>query len=75
MLSSSRKKEITLPRMVAMHVAREIADFSFPEIGEAFGGKNHTTVIHAHRKIAELAKNDTSIRNRIGIIMSKLAKS
>lgn len=48
-----RRKEIVNPRQVAMYLARELTDLSFPKIGEEFGNKNHSTVIHAYEKIHE----------------------
>ena len=58
-LSSSRKKEIVKPRQVAMYLLREELKSSFPFIGRRFGGKDHTTAIHAYGKVArELEKND-----------------
>ncbi len=61
---SKRTKNITLPRQVAMFVAREVTDMSLPKIGDAFGGRDHSTVIHAIDKITkDIAKNeDLNIR-------------
>ncbi len=53
-----RNKTIVLPRQVAMYLSRELTDLSLPEIGQFFGGKDHTTVLHAYNKIkTELSKN------------------
>lgn len=53
-----RNKTIVLPRQVAMYLSRELTDLSLPEIGEFFGGKDHTTVLHSYNKIkGELTKN------------------
>jgi chromosomal replication initiator protein len=53
-----RNKTIVVPRQVAMYLSRELTDLSFPEIGEHFGGKDHTTVLHSFNKIkSELAEN------------------
>lgn len=51
-----RTKSVAFPRQIAMYLAREMTDFSLPKIGEAFGGRDHTTVIHAHEKISEAIK-------------------
>jgi chromosomal replication initiator protein len=54
-----RNKTIVLPRQVAMYLSREMTDLSFPEIGDYFGGKDHTTVLHSYNKIKEgMAKDD-----------------
>ena len=59
--SSRRSRSITRPRQVAMALAKELTNHSLPEIGRAFGGRDHTTVIHACKKIAELRKDDLRI--------------
>ncbi|MBL4762694.1 MAG: chromosomal replication initiator protein DnaA [Gammaproteobacteria bacterium] len=56
--SSRRSRSITRPRQVAMALAKELTNHSLPEIGRAFGGRDHTTVIHACKKIAELRLDD-----------------
>ena len=61
MLSSKRDRKITLPRHVAMAMAKEMTSHSLPSIGDAFGGRDHTTVIHACKKIAALKTNSSSI--------------
>ncbi len=54
LLSKRRNRSITRPRQIAMSLAKELTNHSLPEIGDAFGGRDHTTVLHACRKIAEL---------------------
>ncbi|WP_281883263.1 chromosomal replication initiator protein DnaA [Paenibacillus sp. YYML68] len=56
-----RTKSVAYPRQIAMYLAREMTDFSLPKIGEAFGGRDHTTVIHAHEKISEALKTDQEL--------------
>jgi chromosomal replication initiator protein len=60
-LSKKRTRNLSRPRQIAMSLARELTNLSLPEIGYAFGGKDHSTVIHACRTIAELRTGDTSI--------------
>jgi chromosomal replication initiator protein len=60
--SNSRLREIARPRQIAMALAKELTNQSLPEIGEAFGGRDHTTVIHACRKVRELQQSDEQIR-------------
>lgn len=62
LLSKRRNRSIARPRQVAMALAKELTNHSLPEIGDAFGGRDHTTVIHACRKIAELKTSDTRIQ-------------
>jgi chromosomal replication initiator protein len=58
LLSTSRAAPITWPRQVAMYLARELTDQTLPAIGRAFGGRNHTTVMHACRRTAERIATD-----------------
>jgi len=59
--SNSRSRSITRPRQVAMALSKELTNHSLPEIGNAFGGRDHTTVLHGCRKIAELRESDNRI--------------
>jgi chromosomal replication initiator protein len=56
--SKRRNRHITRPRQIAMALAKELTTLSLPDIGDAFGGRDHTTVIHACRKVEDLVKND-----------------
>ena len=58
LLSSRRSRSITRPRQIAMALAKELTNHSLPEIGSAFGGRDHTTVLHACRKVKELRESD-----------------
>lgn len=60
--SKSRSRQVTRPRQLAMALAKELTEHSLPEIGEAFGGRDHTTVIHACRKITELVSVDARMQ-------------
>ena len=60
--SKSRSRSITRPRQLAMALAKSLTSHSLPEIGDAFGGRDHTTVLHACRKIEELKETDNRIR-------------
>ncbi len=61
-LSKRRSRSVARPRQVAMSLAKELTNHSLPEIGDAFGGRDHTTVLHACRKIKELQEEDADIR-------------
>ncbi|EFM10968.1 chromosomal replication initiator protein DnaA [Paenibacillus curdlanolyticus YK9] len=56
-----RTKAVAYPRQIAMYLSRELTDYSLPKIGEAFGGRDHTTVIHAHEKITTQLKTDPDL--------------
>ncbi len=61
MLSAKRSRSIARPRQIAMALAKELTSHSLPEIGDKFGGRDHTTVLHACKKIAELRQDDRRI--------------
>ena len=61
LLSKRRNRSVARPRQIAMALSKELTSHSLPEIGEAFGGRDHTTVIHACRKIAELRREEDRI--------------
>jgi chromosomal replication initiator protein len=61
LLSPRRSRSITRPRQIAMALAKELTTHSLPEIGDAFGGRDHTTVLHATRKVVELRDSDIRI--------------
>jgi len=60
--SKRRNRQITRPRQIAMALAKELTNMSLPEIGDAFGGRDHTTVLHAQRKVQELISTDARVR-------------
>ncbi|MBC7192664.1 chromosomal replication initiator protein DnaA [Marinobacter sp.] len=62
LLSKRRTRTVTRPRQMAMAMAKELTNHSLPEIGDAFGGRDHTTVLHACKKIVELQETDPGIR-------------
>jgi chromosomal replication initiator protein len=61
LLSNRRSRSITRPRQVAMALSKELTNHSLPEIGDAFGGRDHTTILHGCRKIVELRESDNKI--------------
>jgi chromosomal replication initiator protein len=63
--SSRRSRNIAYPRQIAMYLSKEMTDNSFPRIGDAFGGRDHTTVIHAHKKIGGELEKDKSLQESI----------
>ena len=68
MHSKKRSRNFARPRQVAMSLARELTNHSFPEIGEAFGSRHHTTVMHACEEIEQLRLNDQAIARDIGFL-------
>jgi chromosomal replication initiator protein len=72
MKSKKRTKNFTVPRQVAMYLCRELTDMSLPKIGDEFGGKDHTTVIHSCDKISKEIKNDSEMRSTIESIKKEI---
>ena len=72
LLSRRRTRTIARPRQMAMALSKELTEHSLPEIGEAFGGRDHTTVLHACRKIEELCETDGRIREDRAKLVRKL---
>ncbi|MBC6906129.1 chromosomal replication initiator protein DnaA [Saccharophagus sp. K07] len=70
--SKRRSRSVARPRQVAMHLAKELTNHSLPEIGDAFGGRDHTTVLHACRKIKELLDSDADIREDVKNLLRTL---
>ena len=62
LLSAKRNRSLARPRQLAMSLAKELTSHSLPEIGDAFGGRDHTTVLHACKKITELCLTDNKIK-------------
>ena len=60
--SRQRTRRIVRPRQIAMSLAKELTSMSLPEIGDAFGGRDHTTVLHAQRKVEELVRDDSKMK-------------
>jgi len=71
MVSDKRDQRIAYPRQIAMYLAREMMEKSFPDIGKEFGGKDHTTVLHACRKIESL-QDDPALKSHLSNLRSKL---
>ena len=72
LIGDSRRKEVVRPRQIAMYILRNENGFSFPTIGHVFGGKDHTTVMHACGKVEETIKIDEVLRQDITTIKQKL---
>jgi chromosomal replication initiator protein len=72
LIKQSRKKEYVKPRQIAMYLIRKELDNSFPSIGSFFGGRDHTTVMHAVEKVENLIKDKEGFKQEVDLILNKL---
>lgn len=72
LLAKKRTRNLAFPRQIAMYLSRELTDTSLPRIGELFGGRDHTTVIHAHDKIARERNEDNKLNNTIKELIKRI---
>jgi len=75
LIGKSRKKELVWPRQIAIYLIREELTTSYPAIGEALGGRDHTTAMHSYNKILEELKNNEKIKQEIDSIKQSLTNS
>ena len=73
--SQRRTRSVAYPRQIAMYLSRKLTDMSLPKIGEEFGGRDHTTVIHAYEKISENLKTDDTLQHTVNNITKKLTQN
>jgi chromosomal replication initiator protein len=73
LVSKRRTRSIARPRQIAMALSKELTNHSLPEIGDAFGGRDHTTVLHACRKVAELREENGNIDEEYGLLLRSLS--
>jgi chromosomal replication initiator protein len=72
--SRRRSKTLVHPRQIAMYLSRELTDSSYPEIGRHFGGKDHTTIIHACKQIAKAKESDLTLRSTLESLKDQITK-
>jgi chromosomal replication initiator protein len=72
--SQRRTRNVAYPRQIAMYLSRKLTDMSLPKIGEEFGGRDHTTVIHAYEKISEGLKTDEGLQNIVNEVTKKITQ-
>ncbi len=70
--AKKRSKTFLIPRQVSIYLARELTEMSLPELGMAFGGKDHTTILHSYNKIKKMLNEDGEIKKAVEIITRKL---
>jgi len=70
--SKKRDKKFVFPRQIAIYLSRELTEYSYPEIGQEFGGRDHTTAMHADEKIRDLLKTDSSLNSVIQMLIRNI---
>jgi chromosomal replication initiator protein len=73
MFSARRSRSIARPRQIAMYLAKNLTTSSYPEIGRKFGGRDHTTIMHAVKKIEELLIHDSELSDDVELLRSLLS--
>ncbi|MDP3014383.1 MAG: chromosomal replication initiator protein DnaA, partial [Candidatus Subteraquimicrobiales bacterium] len=74
LVGSKRSQPIVYPRQIAMYITREMTDYSLPKIGEVYGGRDHTTVLHAVNKIESLIHNERDLYNQVRELISRIKR-
>jgi chromosomal replication initiator protein len=75
LLAYDRRPQVALARQIAMYLARELTDETLPAIGAGFGGRNHTTILHAHRRIAQAMRDDQATSEAVDAVRRELART
>ena len=75
LVSPRRSQSVAYPRQVAMYLSRELTDSSLPKIGKEFGGRDHTTVMHANSKITRLIREDRSVYNLVQELTARIKQA
>src|SRR5687767_10169232 len=74
LLSKSNARQFSLPRQIAMYISKRLTKHSYPEIGRAFGGKHHTTVMHSYAKVDSLRRRDSEMQKLVNELSESLQK-
>ncbi|QGG46986.1 chromosomal replication initiator protein DnaA [Heliorestis convoluta] len=72
--AKKRTRDVSFPRQIAMYLSRELMDISLPKIGEEFGGRDHTTVIHAHEKISKERQKNPQLEMALQLLKEKIQR-
>lgn len=70
--SKKRNKKFVIPRQISIYIARQITEFSFPELGNEFGGRDHTTAMHSYEKVVEQLKTDSVLDTTIQMLIREI---
>ena len=70
--SKKRDKKFVIPRQIAIYIARELTEISYTELGNEFGGKDHSTIMTSYKKVSELIKTDPSLESKIQLFIREI---
>lgn len=70
--SKKRDKKFVIPRQIAIYISRQITEYSFPELGNEFGGRDHTTAMHSYEKVEEQLKTDSSLNSTVQLLIREI---
>ncbi len=70
--SKKRDRKFVIPRQIALYIARQLTEYSFPELGNEFGGRDHTTAMHSYEKVEEQLKTDSSLNSTIQLLIREV---
>lgn len=70
--AKKRTRAVAFPRQIAMYLSRQLTDFSLPKIGDEFGGRDHTTVMHAQEKISQALRNDPVLEKKVNELIQRI---
>ena len=70
--SKKKPQKYVFPRQIAVYIARQITEYSFPEIGNEFGGRDHTTIMHSFEKIENALKTDSALNSTIQLLIREI---
>ena len=72
LVGPTRKREVTVPRQVAIYLTREMTGMSLPQIGEVFGGRDHTTIMHSCKVMENAINKDSSMKNLVNTVKNRV---
>ena len=72
LVGPTRKREVTVPRQVAIYLTREMTGMSLPQIGEVFGGRDHTTIMHSCKVMENAINKDSSMKNLVNSVKNRV---
>ena len=70
--SKKKDKKVVIPRQIAIYISRELTEISYTELGKEFGGRDHSTIMHAYLKVNDLIKYDSNLNQKIKLLIKEI---